>query len=73
MSGAEKARSARIRRCAKPPPVSVQRQVRVEAGLPGTPASRIRKTQLRAGGITARTFDREAAGIGVRRETLATA
>lgn len=51
----------------------VPRYVRVEAELPRTPTNKIRKTELRAEGVTARTFDREAAGIRVRREKLSTA
>ncbi|RZJ32223.1 MAG: ATP-dependent acyl-CoA ligase, partial [Brevundimonas sp.] len=51
----------------------VPRYVRVEAELPKTPTNKIQKTGLRAEGITAETFDREAAGLTVRRQKLTTA
>lgn len=51
----------------------VPRFVRVEAELPKTPTSKVQKTGLRAEGVTAETFDREAAGLTVRRQKLSTA
>jgi crotonobetaine/carnitine-CoA ligase len=51
----------------------VPRYVRIEAELPKTPTNKIQKTGLRAEGITAETFDREAAGLTVRRQKLSTA
>ena len=46
---------------------------RIEAELPKTPTNKIQKTGLRAEGVTAETFDREAAGLSVRRQKLSTA
>lgn len=48
----------------------VPRYVRIEAALPKTPTNKIQKTGLRAEGVTADTFDREAAGLIVRRQKL---
>jgi len=51
----------------------VPRFVRVETDLPKTPTNKIQKTDLRAEGVTDLTFDREAAGLTVRRQKLSTA
>jgi carnitine-CoA ligase len=48
----------------------VPRFVRMMAELPKTPTQKIQKHLLRAEGIVAGTWDREAAGIHVRRERL---
>jgi len=44
--------------------------VRIEAELPKTPTNKIQKTDLRAEGITPATWDREAAGLKLKRERL---
>ena len=49
----------------------VPRYVRIEAELPKTPTNKIQKTELRAEGVTAGTWDREAAGLKLKRERLA--
>jgi crotonobetaine/carnitine-CoA ligase len=46
------------------------RYVRIVEELPKTPTQKIQKHVLRKEGITADTWDREAAGITIRRETL---
>ncbi|WGM30161.1 AMP-binding protein [Brevundimonas sp. NIBR11] len=51
----------------------VPRYVRVEASLPKTPTNKIQKTGLRDQGVTSETFDREAAGLVVRRQKLTVA
>ncbi|WP_309629243.1 AMP-binding protein [Brevundimonas sp.] len=51
----------------------VPRYVRVETALPKTPTNKIQKTGLRDEGVTAATFDREAAGLVVRRQKLSVA
>ncbi|WP_426050631.1 AMP-binding protein [Brevundimonas sp. SL161] len=51
----------------------VPRYVRVETALPKTPTNKIQKTGLRDQGVTAATFDREAAGLVVRRQKLSVA
>lgn len=48
----------------------VPRYVRVVAELPKTASGKLQKHALRADGITADTFDREAAGIRIRRARL---
>ena len=48
----------------------VPRFVRIVDELPKTPTQKVRKTVLRDDGITADTWDREAAGIRIRREKL---
>ena len=48
----------------------VPRYVRVLPELPKTPTQKVQKNILRAEGVTADTWDREAAGIHVRREKL---
>jgi len=45
----------------------VPRYIRFVATLPKTPTERVQKVKLREEGITADTFDREAAGITIRR------
>jgi crotonobetaine/carnitine-CoA ligase len=48
----------------------IPRYVRVLPELPKTPSSKVLKAQLRAEGITADTWDREQAGIVVRRDRI---
>ena len=48
----------------------IPRYVRIVDALPKTPTEKIEKHKLRADGITADSWDREAAGIRVRRERL---
>jgi crotonobetaine/carnitine-CoA ligase len=48
----------------------VPRYVRIETALPKTPTNKIQKTGLRAEGVTPGTFDREVAGLVVRRQKL---
>ncbi len=48
----------------------VPRYVRIEAALPKTPTNKIQKVDLRTQGVTEGTWDREAAGITVRRQKL---
>lgn len=48
----------------------VPRYVRVLPELPKTPTAKIRKTELRAEGVTADTWDREAAGLRLGHERL---
>jgi crotonobetaine/carnitine-CoA ligase len=50
----------------------VPRYVRVVEALPRTPTSKIEKVKLRAEGLTTDTWDREAAGIVVKREKIGT-
>ncbi len=50
----------------------VPRFVRIEAELPKTPTNKIQKVELRKEGVTGQTWDREAAGITVKREKLST-
>ena len=45
----------------------VPRYIRVVEALPKTPTERVRKTELRDAGVTADTWDRDAAGVEVRR------
>lgn len=51
----------------------VPRFIRVEAELPKTPTNKIQKVELRKQGVTAETFDREAAGLSVKRIKLSSA
>lgn len=51
----------------------VPRYVRIETELPKTPTNKIMKTGLRAEGVTLDTFDRESAGLRVRRQKLTVA
>ena len=46
------------------------RYVRVAGELPKTPTAKVQKAELRRDGVTADTWDREAAGIRVRAERL---
>ena len=48
----------------------VPRFVRTRDSLPKTPTNKIQKAELRKEGITADTWDREAAGIVIKRERL---
>ena len=48
----------------------VPRYVRIVASLPKTPTNKIQKAELRKEGVTADTWDRDAAGIVVKRERL---
>ena len=48
----------------------VPRFVRVVAALPRTPTSKIEKVKLRAEGVTHDTWDRESAGIVIKREKI---
>lgn len=50
----------------------VPRFVRVEAELPKTPTNKIQKVDLRKEGVTPQTWDREAAGLRLKREKLST-
>lgn len=52
------------------PHFMVPRYVRVLGELPKTPTQKVQKNLLRADGVTPDTWDREAAGIRVRRERL---
>ena len=45
----------------------VPRYIRVVDALPKTPTERVQKNRLRDEGITADTWDRDAAGVEVRR------
>ncbi|WP_447756125.1 AMP-binding protein [Sphingopyxis fribergensis] len=49
----------------------VPRYFRVLEELPKTPSAKVLKTDLRREGVTSDTWDREAAGMRVRRETFA--
>ncbi len=53
------------------PHFMVPRYMRVLPELPKTPTQKVQKNLLRADGVTPDTWDREAAGIRVRRERLA--
>jgi crotonobetaine/carnitine-CoA ligase len=48
----------------------VPRYIRVLDELPKTPSAKVLKAELRREGVTADTWDREAAGIRTRREAL---
>ena len=48
----------------------IPRYVRIVDSLPKTPTEKIEKHRLRAEGITADSWDREAAGLRIRRERL---
>ncbi|WP_309644485.1 AMP-binding protein [Phenylobacterium sp.] len=48
----------------------VPRFVRIAVELPKTPTNKIQKVELRKEGVTAETWDREAAGIRLKREKL---
>lgn len=47
----------------------IPRYVRIVGELPKTPTAKVEKHVLRAEGITSETWDRERAGISIRRET----
>jgi crotonobetaine/carnitine-CoA ligase len=49
----------------------IPRYVRVLPELPKTPTQKVQKHLLRADGVTADTWDRERAGIVIRRERIA--
>jgi crotonobetaine/carnitine-CoA ligase len=51
-------------------PFMIPRYVRIVDALPRTPTHKVEKHRLRAEGVTAETWDREKAGVVVRRETL---
>ena len=53
------------------PHYMVPRYVRIMAALPKTPTQKILKRTLRSEGVTADTWDRERAGIRLKREKLA--
>lgn len=50
----------------------VPRYLRVLDELPKTPSAKVMKTDLRRAGITSDTWDREAAGLRIRREQFST-
>jgi crotonobetaine/carnitine-CoA ligase len=50
----------------------IPRYIRIMDSLPRTPTQKVQKHIIRAEGITADTWDREKAGIVIRREKLAT-
>ena len=52
------------------PHFMVPRYVRIVAALPKTPTQKVQKLQLRSEGITTDTWDRETAGLRVRRADL---
>ncbi|NQV21441.1 MAG: AMP-binding protein, partial [Rhodospirillales bacterium] len=49
----------------------VPRYVRIVEELPKTPTAKVQKVELRTAGVTNDTWDREAAGIRIKREKLA--
>jgi crotonobetaine/carnitine-CoA ligase len=49
----------------------IPRYIRVLPKLPKTPTQKVQKHVLRAEGIVEGTWDREAAGLRIRREKLA--
>ena len=48
----------------------IPRYIRIVQGLPRTPTEKVQKNVLRDQGLTADTWDREAAGIKIRRERI---
>jgi crotonobetaine/carnitine-CoA ligase len=48
----------------------VPRYVRIVAELPKTPTAKVQKVELRRDGVTADTWDRERAGVKLKRENL---
>lgn len=52
------------------PRFMVPRYIRVLPALPKTPTAKVQKVELRKEGITADTWDREAAGIKVKRKAI---
>ena len=70
--GADMTEEALLRHCAAEMPYfMVPRFIEFRADLPRTPTQKVRKVALRAEGITAATWDREAAGFKVTRDGLA--
>ena len=55
---------------ARMPYFMVPRYIRIMAELPKTPTAKVMKAELRSDGITLDTWDREAAGIKLRKERL---
>ncbi|HJQ57800.1 MAG TPA: hypothetical protein VJ890_12880, partial [Vineibacter sp.] len=55
------------------PHFMVPRYVRVLPVLPKTPTQKVQKHLLRSDGVTADTFDREKAGIRIKRERIGVA
>lgn len=55
---------------ARMPYFMVPRYIRILPELPKTPTAKVMKAQLRAEGITTETWDREAAGIRLKKERL---
>ncbi len=49
---------------------TIPRYVRTVQALPKTPTQKVQKHLLRSEGITADTWDREAAGIRIRRQAI---
>jgi len=49
----------------------IPRYIRVVRALPKTPTQKVQKHLLRADGVVEGTWDREAAGVRIRRERLA--
>jgi crotonobetaine/carnitine-CoA ligase len=52
------------------PPFMIPRYVRLVDALPRTPTHKVEKHRLRAEGVTGETWDREKAGVVVKREAL---
>lgn len=52
------------------PPFMIPRYVRLVDALPRTPTHKVEKHRLRSQGVTAETWDRQTAGVVVKRETL---
>ncbi len=52
------------------PHFMLPRYIRIMTALPRTPTDKVQKAQLREDGVTADTWDRDKAGIRVKRETL---
>jgi crotonobetaine/carnitine-CoA ligase len=48
----------------------VPRYIRVVDELPKTPSAKVLKANLRTEGVTSDTWDRETAGLRIRRESL---
>ena len=70
--GAALTEEALLRHCvAEMPYFMVPRFIELKIDLPRTPTQKVRKVELRAEGITAATWDREAAGFTVTRDGLA--
>ena len=70
--GATLSEEALLRHCAAEMPYfMVPRFIEFRDDLPRTPTQKVRKVELRADGITAATWDREAAGFKVTRDGLA--